>query len=109
MFPTHRPRRLRRTEALRRLVAEAAIRPSQLVLPMFVKEGATEPIPISSMPVALQVITYIVPARYFLVALRGVLLKGVGIGAIAPQLGALTIFAVLVMLLAARRLRQEWA
>ena len=65
--------------------------------------------PISSMPLALQVVTYVVPARYFLVALRGVLLKGVGIAAIAPQLGALTLFAVLVMLLAARRLRQEWA
>ena len=37
--------------------------------------------PIASMPTALQVVTYIVPARYFLVALRGVLLKGVGIGA----------------------------
>jgi porphobilinogen synthase len=54
MFPTHRPRRLRRTGALRRLVAEVAIRPSQLVLPMFVKEGATEPIPISTMPGVLQ-------------------------------------------------------
>jgi ABC-2 type transport system permease protein len=64
--------------------------------------------PISSMPRALQIVTYIVPARYFLVALRGILLKGVGIGAIVPQLVALTIFAVLVMMLAARRLRQEW-
>src|SRR5919198_3692838 len=54
MFPTHRPRRLRRTEALRRLVAETTLRPSQLVLPMFVKEGATEPIPISSMPGVVQ-------------------------------------------------------
>ncbi len=65
--------------------------------------------PISSMPIALQVITYIVPARYFLVALRGVLLKGVGFAVIAPQLGALAIFAALVMLLAARKLKQEWA
>ncbi len=64
--------------------------------------------PIASMPVALQFITYIVPARYFLVALRGVLLKGVGIEVILPQLGALAIFAVVVMLLAARRLRADW-
>ena len=42
-FPTHRPRRLRATPALRRLVAETTLRPRQLVLPMFVKEGATEP------------------------------------------------------------------
>jgi ABC-2 type transport system permease protein len=65
--------------------------------------------PISSMPRVLQVVTYIVPARYFLVALRGVLLKGVGIDVIAPQLAALAIFATAVMVLAARRLRQEWA
>jgi len=65
--------------------------------------------PIASMPVALQVVTYIVPARYFLVALRGVLLKGVGIGIILPQLGALALFAVVVMVMAARRLRKDWA
>jgi porphobilinogen synthase len=49
-FPETRPRRLRRTPALRRLVAESAVRPSQLVLPMFVAEDATEPREISSMP-----------------------------------------------------------
>jgi porphobilinogen synthase len=54
MFPTHRPRRLRQTEAMRRLVTETTVRPHQLVLPMFVKEGATEPIPISSMPGVVQ-------------------------------------------------------
>ena len=65
--------------------------------------------PIASMPTALQVVTYIVPARYFLVALRGVLLKGVGIVPIAPQLAALAIFAVAVIGLAAMRLKREWA
>jgi porphobilinogen synthase len=54
MFPTHRPRRLRRTEALRRLVAETSLRPRQLVLPMFVKEGASEPVAIKSMPGVVQ-------------------------------------------------------
>jgi porphobilinogen synthase len=54
MFPTHRPRRLRRTPALRRMVAETTLRPSQLVLPMFVREGATEPVPIVSMPGVVQ-------------------------------------------------------
>ena len=53
-FPTHRPRRLRATPALRRLVAETTLRPRQLVLPMFVKEGATEPAPIGSMPGVVQ-------------------------------------------------------
>ncbi|HEX3792674.1 MAG TPA: porphobilinogen synthase [Pseudonocardiaceae bacterium] len=54
MFPTHRPRRLRTTAAMRRLVSETTIRPRQLILPMFVREGATEPAPISSMPGVLQ-------------------------------------------------------
>ncbi|MEP6815755.1 MAG: porphobilinogen synthase [Marmoricola sp.] len=52
--PVIRPRRLRRTPALRRLVAETSVRPSQLVLPMFVREDATEPVPISSMPGVVQ-------------------------------------------------------
>ncbi|WP_199441633.1 porphobilinogen synthase [Umezawaea beigongshangensis] len=50
MFPSHRPRRLRTTPAMRRLVSETTIRPRQLVLPVFVKEGATSPVEISSMP-----------------------------------------------------------
>lgn len=53
-FPTHRPRRLRSTPALRRLVAETDLRPRHLVLPMFVKEGAVEPVPIGSMPGVVQ-------------------------------------------------------
>ncbi|MFC4853087.1 porphobilinogen synthase [Actinophytocola glycyrrhizae] len=54
MYPAHRPRRLRGTPAMRRMVAETTVRPSQLVLPMFVKEGATEPVPIATMPGVLQ-------------------------------------------------------
>src|SRR5690349_5036271 len=54
MYPAHRPRRLRSTPAMRRMVAETTVRPSQLVLPMFVKEGATEPVPIATMPGVLQ-------------------------------------------------------
>ncbi len=54
MFPTHRPRRLRQTPALRRLVSETTVRPRQLVLPMFVAEGVTEPRPIASMPGVVQ-------------------------------------------------------
>ncbi|MCH7232758.1 porphobilinogen synthase [Glycomyces sp. L485] len=49
-FPTIRPRRLRRTAALRRLTAETRVHPADLVLPLFVKEGLTEPKPIASMP-----------------------------------------------------------
>jgi porphobilinogen synthase len=53
-FPVQRPRRLRTTAAMRRLVAETDLRPRHLVLPLFVKEGATEPVPISSMPGVVQ-------------------------------------------------------
>jgi porphobilinogen synthase len=54
MYPVIRPRRLRTTAAMRRLVRETSVRPSQLVLPMFVKEGATEPVPVASMPGVVQ-------------------------------------------------------
>ena len=53
-FPAARPRRLRRTPALRRLVADVHVRPSDLVLPVFVKEGIGAPAPIASMPGVVQ-------------------------------------------------------
>lgn len=49
-FPHVRPRRLRSTVAVRRLVAETTLTPDDLVLPLFVKEGLTEPAAIPSMP-----------------------------------------------------------
>ncbi|HEU5026166.1 MAG TPA: porphobilinogen synthase [Spirillospora sp.] len=52
--PVVRPRRLRRTPSLRRMVAETRVPPAALVLPMFVKEGITEPVPVPSMPGVLQ-------------------------------------------------------
>jgi ABC-2 type transport system permease protein len=65
--------------------------------------------PIASMPPFLQGITYVVPARYFLIALRGIVLKGVGIAVIWPQLVALTLYAGVVLLLASARLRRQWS
>jgi len=53
-FPDVRPRRLRRTAALRRLVEETRVAPAELILPLFLKEGLTEPRPISSMPGVVQ-------------------------------------------------------
>ncbi|MFN8168406.1 MAG: porphobilinogen synthase [Candidatus Nanopelagicales bacterium] len=53
-FPVERPRRLRRTPALRRLVAETRLHPAGLVLPLFVREGLTEPAAISSLPGVVQ-------------------------------------------------------
>jgi porphobilinogen synthase len=53
-FPVSRPRRLRRTAALRRLVAEARIGVDDLVAPLFVREGISEPQPIESLPGVVQ-------------------------------------------------------
>jgi porphobilinogen synthase len=53
-YPVSRPRRLRRTPPLRRLVAQVSVRPSSLVLPLFVKEGISEPQPVASMPGVVQ-------------------------------------------------------
>src|SRR5439155_23166697 len=49
-FPTDRPRRLRRSEALRALLRETALAPRRLIAPLFVKEGIDDPVPIASMP-----------------------------------------------------------
>jgi porphobilinogen synthase len=53
-YPVSRLRRLRRTPALRRLTSDVVVRPSDLVLPMFVREGIGEPVPIASMPGVVQ-------------------------------------------------------
>ena len=65
--------------------------------------------PISSMPAAVQAVTHIVPARYFLVALRSIVLKGAGIAAFWQDMVALAIFAGVALGLASLRLRKEWA
>jgi porphobilinogen synthase len=54
MFPGVRPRRLRRTAAMRALVAETRVAPAELVLPLFVREGLAEPRAIASLPGVLQ-------------------------------------------------------
>lgn len=53
-YPEIRPRRLRRTPAIRRLVSETRVDPAELVVPMFIKEGLTEPRAIGSLPGVLQ-------------------------------------------------------
>lgn len=53
-FPAHRPRRLRVTPAVRKLVAETTVTPRQCVLPMFVADGLSEPNPVPSMPGVVQ-------------------------------------------------------
>lgn len=53
-FPQRRLRRLRRTPALRRMVAETRVTPDDLVAPLFVREGIAEPQPIASLPGVVQ-------------------------------------------------------
>ena len=53
-FPAQRPRRLRQTPALRRLVRETRLSPADLVLPMFVREGIDDPVLIAAMPGVVQ-------------------------------------------------------
>jgi porphobilinogen synthase len=50
----HRPRRLRQSAAVRRLVRQTRLDPAELILPVFVREGADEPVPIASMPGVVQ-------------------------------------------------------
>ena len=65
--------------------------------------------PIASMPAGLQAVTYAVPARYFLIALRGIVLKGSALAPLAVQLLALSIYAAAVLGLASLRLARERA
>ncbi|MCX7983623.1 MAG: ABC transporter permease [Bacteroidetes bacterium] len=65
------------------------------LLPTFILSGFV--FPIRNMPEIIQVITYLVPARYFLVGLRSIILKGVGIEAFWDQVLYLTIFTVIIL------------
>jgi ABC-2 type transport system permease protein len=63
--------------------------------------------PIASMPRALQLVTLIVPARYFLIALRGIVLKGTPLVLLWEQMIALSIYALAMLALASVRLARE--
>ncbi len=80
MFPTDRPRRLRSTPALRRLVAETSLQPRHLVLPMFVAEGISRPREISAMPGVFQH--------------TAASLKAAAVEAVAAGVGGLMLFGV---------------
>jgi ABC-2 type transport system permease protein len=76
-------------------------------LPTFILSGFI--FPISSMPLAVQVVSHVVPARYFLVALRAIVLKGAGLPAFWEQLVYLGLFSAVALGLASLRLKREWA
>ncbi|HYG69342.1 MAG TPA: ABC transporter permease, partial [Anaeromyxobacteraceae bacterium] len=65
--------------------------------------------PVENMPAVLQLLSRIVPARYLVHALRGLLLKGNGLGVLWPDLVALVVFAVAILALATARFRRRLA
>jgi ABC-2 type transport system permease protein len=76
-------------------------------LPSFLLSGFIYAI--ESMPPVIQWITHIVPSRYFVTILKGVFLKGVGMGVLWEELGFLALYATIVFLLATRKLSQKIA
>jgi ABC-2 type transport system permease protein len=75
-------------------------------LPTFILSGFI--FPITSMTQAVQMITYVIPARYFLVALRAIVLKGADVTAFWLDMVALALFATAMLTLASARLSREW-
>jgi ABC-2 type transport system permease protein len=65
--------------------------------------------PIASMPGPIQAITLLVPARYFIIALRAIVLKGADLSTYWTELAALAAYATLMLTLASRRLARQWA
>lgn len=76
-------------------------------LPAFLLSGFV--FAIETMPRPIQLVTYLVPARYFITILKGVFLKGVGLGVLAGDFALLAAYATLVFLVATRKLRQKVA
>ena len=76
-------------------------------LPAFLLSGFIYSI--QNMPVAIQVVTYIVPARYFVTILKTIFLKGAGIDVLWAELSFLFLYAVFVFVFASRKLRQKIA
>jgi ABC-2 type transport system permease protein len=75
------------------------------VLPAILLSGFV--FPIESMPVFLQIISYLIPARFFLIALRGIFLKGVGLEVLWPQAFILVVFSVILMTAAASKFKKR--
>jgi ABC-2 type transport system permease protein len=63
--------------------------------------------PLSSLPVALQWLSYLFPARYFMVICRTVFLKGGSLAILWPQIAALAVFATAIVVLAASLYRER--
>jgi len=75
-----------------------------IMLPTFLLSGFI--FPISTLPWALQVISRVLPVTYFLVIVRSIVIKGTGLDLLLPQVGALTLFSLLLIAIAALRFRK---
>jgi ABC-2 type transport system permease protein len=84
---------------------QAQLMTMPIMLPSMMLSGFI--FPISSLPVFLQFVGKLLPLTYFIYILRSVLIKGVGIDLIMPQVIALTIFAIVLLGLAAMRFRKS--
>ena len=92
------------------IVAKNQLLANQLAMvltfvPAFILSGMVYAI--SNMPVAVQVVTYLVPARYFVALLKGIYLKGVGLKVLAGEGLLLTVFSVAMVALANRMFKKK--
>ncbi|HNX90268.1 MAG TPA: ABC transporter permease [Candidatus Omnitrophota bacterium] len=77
------------------------------ILPTFLLSGFA--FPIANMPIPIQVITYFIPAKYFITILRGLYLKGTGLGVLYPEACCLVLFALVMVLLSVSKFRKKAA
>jgi ABC-2 type transport system permease protein len=75
------------------------------LLPAFLLSGFI--FPIENMPTVLQLVTFLIPARYFVTILRGIYLKGVGLSVLWPEALFLAFFGMVVMVVAVRKFRKK--
>jgi ABC-2 type transport system permease protein len=75
-----------------------------VMMPMVYLSGFV--FPIENMPQAVQALTYAIPVRYYLVIVRGIMLKGIGLDVLWPQAAALLGLGALILSAAVLRLRK---
>ncbi len=76
-----------------------------VMMPMIYLSGFT--FSIENMPVVIQYITYVIPLRYFITIVRGIILKGIGFESLLPEFGALLIFGIVILTLSSLRFRKK--
>jgi ABC-2 type transport system permease protein len=84
---------------------QAQLMTMPIMLPSMMLSGVF--FPISSLPMFLQIFSKLLPLTYFIYILRSILIKGVGLDMIIPQVSALAVFAVVLIGLAALRFRKS--